>query len=629
MNRRGLIPAAITVVLAVLLCLGLFRWDNKYTRQASQPISGLLIVSEADLAETPLRYLIREWEFWPGALLGPEEIETASGYRQYVSIGESSWLDPDNGHGRGTYRLTLLLPEGAREYALELPEVFSACRLFVNGVSMLRLGDVETGRPGIASRIVTFTASGQTELVLEVSDRSGVYSGMTYPPAFGTVEAVLQARALRLLVHGTAVLLALLGGALAACFGLRGKRRRGLLLVLLCLCCALLTGYPLLHALTVTGYQPWYTLELSALYAFLLLAVLLQCDLYSLTGRQALVLAAPCALGLAAAAGRAASAAWWTPGAGAAFSVLSIGLKFYASACLIALSAWALRRRRAASATLLCASVALGVCLVMDRVLPLYEPIYGGWFEETGAILLTAALASVLWLDAMDAYRFRLAFAEQMRQMERQVAMQKEHYRQLTEQIELARQSAHDLRHHMRILRSMAEQGQNPRMLEYLKEYEGQAAEREVRVYSDNPTADAILAHYAAEARAKGIPCDLRFSVPPELDFPDVELCILLGNLLENALEALEQEPGENRSLYLRGDAENGCLRLVVENSFTGTVQEHGGAFVSTKHTGLGVGVRAVRTIAEKHGGLADFSADGAVFRAQLMIPLSGRSEND
>ena len=619
---RGFAAAAVAAAVAVVLCLSLFHWDNKYTRPGAQPINGLLLLSEQELQEHPLRYLIREWEYWPGVLLTPEQAGTYDGYRRYVSIGETSALEEGSGHGRGTYRLRLALPQEEREYALELPEVFSACRLYLNGEPVLQLGDPESGRAGIASRVISFSAAGEAELLLEVSDRSGVSSGMTYPPAFGTAEAVSHARELRLLLHGAGVLLALSGGALAACFGLQGNRRRGFLLLLACLCCAVLTGYPVLHGLAVTGYQPWYSLEFSALYAFLLLAVLLQCELYGLWGRPAAYLCAPCGLGLLAAVARVGGAAWWNTGMAAVFSVLSAGLKFYAAACLIVLAAWAVRRGLQFSAPLLCASVGLGVCLVMDRLLPLYEPVCGGWFEEIGAVALAVALGAALWLDAMDAYRFRLAFSEQYRQMERQVALQKEHYRQLSRQIELARQSAHDLRHHMRLLRSMAEQGQSDRLLAYLNEYDASAAGQTVATFSENPVADAILAHYDEAAQALGARRDLRLSLPPEECLPDVELCILLGNLLENAAEALSREPRDRRSLYLRGDAEGGQLRLVVENSFTGALRERGGAFLSTKHVGVGIGVRAVRTIVEKYGGLADFSADGSIFRAQLLIPL-------
>lgn len=609
-------------MLAVLMCLTLYRWDNKYTRPGSQPISGVLILSQEDVEQTPLRYLVREWTFYSGDLLTPAEVSAHSGYRRYVSIGEISTLEASSGHGCGTYRLTLLLPEEPGNYALELPEVFSSCRLYVNEKQLLALGDPEQGRPGIASRVVTFTAAGRTELLLAVQDNSSIYNGMTYPPAFGTAQAVLNARELRLLLHGAGVLLALLGGALSACFGILGNRRRGILLMLSSLCCIVIIGYPLLHGLCVTGFQPWYTMELSALYAFLLLAVLLQCDLFGLWGRTALYLSLPCGVGLAAAILRSGCAAVLSPAAGAVFSMLSTGIKYYTVACLVGLSLRALRQNRHFSAPLLYASAVLGACLVMDRLLPLYEPVYGGWFEELGAVSMAAALTAALWLDAMDAYRFRLSYAERYQQMEHQVTYQKEHYWQLTRQIELAHQSSHDLRHHMRILHSMAQQGQTQQILNYLTEYEGHAANREVITFSENPVADAILTHYAAICRTEDTVCELHLTLPPKMTIPDVEMCILLGNLLENAVEALAHQTQGPRRLYLRGDAVDGRLGLVVENSFSGALQARGDAFLSTKHAGLGVGVRAVRTIVEKYGGLADFSADGSTFRAQLMLPL-------
>ena len=92
-KRRGALLAAGAALLSVALCLALYNWDNKYTRPGAQPINGLLILSEEDLAATPLRYLIREWEYWPGALLTPAELAGKSGYRQYISIGETSSLE--------------------------------------------------------------------------------------------------------------------------------------------------------------------------------------------------------------------------------------------------------------------------------------------------------------------------------------------------------------------------------------------------------------------------------------------------------------------------------------------------------------------------------------------------------
>lgn len=620
----GILAGGLAICLAALLCLALYQVDNKYTWPGTQPMNGLLTLSREELEEQPLRYLVQDWEYWPGVLLTPETLQGHEGYRTYRSIGETSRLERRQAHGCGTYRLTLVLPEESASYALELPEVYSACRLYVGDRLVLELGDPEQENysSALASRVVTFTASGTTELLLAVADYSAVYSGMTYPPAFGTVEAVLQAREGRLLLHGAMVLLSLLGLALALSFGLRQSRRRGLLCALICLCCLALTGYPLLHSLTTVSYQPWYTLELASFYLLLLLAVLLQCDLYGLWGLPAALFAFPCALGVLAALLRAGGAAHWNMQACLFFSGLAAFLKGYAALCLAGLSAWALWRGKRYSAALLAASLALGTCLVADRLLPLYEPVLGSWFSELGALCLSITLAWVLWCSAVDAYRFRQTYEREHRQLLAHLELQREHYLQLSHQIEQTRKWAHDLRHHMRLLRGMAQQDQRDAVLHYLDDYESHLDEQEITTFSDHPAADAILCHYAAAAREAGAVYDVRLPLSADLAFPADELGVLLGNLLENALDALSSQNGGERRLYLRGDAVDGRLRLLLENTYSGPLRERDGHFLSTKHGGTALGLRSVTSIATKYGGLADFTAQGGVFRSKIMIPL-------
>ncbi|MEG1850100.1 MAG: hypothetical protein RR197_06035, partial [Oscillospiraceae bacterium] len=279
MNRKkDIFLIGLSLIFSIALCLSLYRFDNKYTRQTDQPISGVLFVSEEDLFQPSVYFLTREWEIFPGVLLSPTELADYSGYHRYTDIG-----GPDgSSHGSNTYRLTLMLPERETTYALELPEIFSAYQLYIDGRLLLELGDPSPERytEGIATRILPFTAAGRTELVLRMSDFSGVYSGMTYPPAFGLAQTVLQMREARLLLHGGAVLLALLGMSLAFVFGLRGNWRRGLLCSLVCLCLMGIVGYPLIHGLLITPFQPWYSIEIICYYGLLLLAVLLQCELY-------------------------------------------------------------------------------------------------------------------------------------------------------------------------------------------------------------------------------------------------------------------------------------------------------------------------------------------------------------
>ncbi len=616
-QKRFLILAVcLTVLLTSLLCVGLYRWDNKYTQPGIQPISGLMFYPP----ETEVCWLIREWMLYPDVLLTPGEVYDYSGYRTYGDIGGKT----DGEWDRMTYRLTLLLPETVREYAVELPEIFSACRMYVNDRMVLELGDPaeETYREGIQNRVVTFSASGVTELLIASADRSGVLAGMTYPPAIGTPEAIFAMREGRLLLHGGFVLTALLGTGISLLFLMKGDWKRGLLSALLCLCAAVVSGYPLLHGRFVTGVQPWYTIEPAGYYGLLLLSLFLYGGTCGLSWKRQVLTALPCLLGFLLTLFRFGAASILPSETAALFSVVSAGLKFYTAGCLAGLAVYGIRKEQCRSGTLLCGAAALAVCLVCDRLFPVYEPIYGGWFGEIGGILLAVVLTAVLWMDAAEAYRQRMQYEASVLRLEQRLAIQKEHYMQLAAQVRLAREAGHDLRHHLRVLRQYAEEEDWKHLTEYLNDYEPHIRERGVQQYSEHPAADAVLSYYAAAAERLNAVYDVRFAVPADLTVPDDELCILLGNLLENAVQALEAQMYGERRLYLRGDIQDRKLRLVLDNTFSGNVREKDGRFLSVKRPGYGLGISSINTIAEKYGGMTSFGATGNQFHSLILIPL-------
>lgn len=626
-KKKGLFAAALTILLSSLLCLGLYHLDNKYTKEDIHPINGILFYPE----ETNLCYLIRQWLLYPDVLLTPEDVDNYSDYRYYQDIGgRNVYSENESLQGSMTYRLTLLLPDEMQEYALELPEVFSACKLYINDRLLLQLGDPtpEHYQEKLGSQIITFSAAGKTELLLAVSNFSGINQGLTYPPAFGTAAAVLAAREGRILLHGGLTLFALLGVLLAISFGMRENKQKGILTGLLCLSLSVVTGYPLYHGLLITGVQPWYTMEPACYYALLFLALLLQCTIYELNLRHRLLLTIPCMAGLFITLIRFGGAALLPEGTAQIFSWVSMGLKYYTAICLPGLSLWALWRKKCHSVLLLGGSSALAACLIWDRLLPLYEPIYGGWLGEIGGILLTVSLITALWMDAVDAYRFRLSYETSLYQMKQRLALQREHYEQLSQQVQLVRESIHDLRHHMRTMRGLAEQDQWTRLRNYLEEYEVHVKERDITIWSDHPIADAVLGYYAAAASELNASYDVRFAVSPKMPFPDDELCIVLGNLLENAIDAVACQKDGSRQIYLRGESADGHLVIAADNTFDGQLHQKNGVYLSTKHPGPGLGLNSITTIAEKYGGLADFSAEKGVFRASIFIPLSHHKGN-
>lgn len=503
--------ALLVAVLASALFMLLYRFDNKYQYPGNQPIAGVLMLSGEEFEAHPLRFLTREWAYYPGVLLTPEDFAKGSpqNYMQYVSIGQYGGLDVGNpsreAHGSGTYRLVLSLPSPGRVYALELPEVYSACKLYIGGQLALELGETgeEAYQSGLQNRIVSFYGLGQVELLLAVTDYSGYYSGLVYPPAFGDQYSVEQMRQTRLFLRTAILLLALGGMVIAGYFGIRLRRGQALLFAAVCLCQAVSACYPLVHTFFLLPFQPWYVMELLCSCMMPLLVVLLQNGLCGFSKRTGLIFVLPGLLlllpGMAAVAFPGRISFQWRE----AFSGALDLLKAYEALYLIVTCSKLLRRNRK-NRTLLGAAIFFAVSLVFDRLLPLYEPVYSGWFPELGGLAVAVGLSAVLWAELGQAYREKLVLEQERDGLRRQLSFQEEHYRALTGQIEQTRAARHDLKQHMRLLQSFAASGDTEAMIRYVNEYELPAGVGSARTYSNRHAADAILQHYAARARESG-----------------------------------------------------------------------------------------------------------------------------
>ncbi len=278
--HRQLLALLLAVVLGSALCLSLYVWDNKYTRPGAQPMDGLLTLTDEELEQTDLHFLIHGWAFYPGVLLTPEEW-TAHGtehYMIYTSIGEHTRFDQPDGvtpHGYGTYVLTLELPEDPAQYGLELPEIYSAYRLYLNGNLELQVGNRTWSTTSPAPR------TAWSPLQEAVSPPSCWRCGMTpilqragLSPALGTPSSQPQP-GLRL---GLAVCVTLCGywGGAGRLFRCADAPQNALLFALLCLAGSLFTAYPILHSAAALPPRPWYALEISVGYAMVVLVVTLQ-----------------------------------------------------------------------------------------------------------------------------------------------------------------------------------------------------------------------------------------------------------------------------------------------------------------------------------------------------------------
>lgn len=202
------------------------------------------------------------------------------------------------------------------------------------------------------------------------------------------------------------------------------------------------------------------------------------------------------------------------------------------------------------------------------------------------------------------------------------LSLQQARYENLCSAIEEARQARHDIRHHFLQLSSLAEKGDLEKIKEYLSNANSKIPDYNLH-FCENQAADSVISHYAALAKRENIPFQAKADLPAHISIDQIDMCLVLSNLLENALEASLKAKSFNRRIHAEVYLHHKHLLLIqVENTFEGKIQEKNHIFQSSKRPGNGVGIQSVRHIAEKNGGDSSFTYENGVFTAKIMLRI-------
>ena len=200
------------------------------------------------------------------------------------------------------------------------------------------------------------------------------------------------------------------------------------------------------------------------------------------------------------------------------------------------------------------------------------------------------------------------------------LSMQQQRYENLKAAIEETRQARHDLRHQLCQLSALAEEGDLEKIKTYLASAVSRIPSLEMH-FCENQAADSVVGYYCALAKRENIPYSVQIDLPERLPVDEVELCLVLSNLLENALEASLRTAPARRKIKLTAYLHGGSLALIqVENTYDGVIREKDGVFQSSKRKEDGVGLQSVRHIAEKSGGVSTVTYQDGLFCVKVML---------
>lgn len=207
-----------------------------------------------------------------------------------------------------------------------------------------------------------------------------------------------------------------------------------------------------------------------------------------------------------------------------------------------------------------------------------------------------------------------------LRQENQLLVMQRQRYESLKAAIEEARQARHDLRHQLNQISMLVEEGDMEGLRGFLARSVSRIPSLETH-FCENSAADSVVGYYCGLCGREEIPIHVRLDLPETLPVDEMDLCLVLSNLLENALEASLRTAAVRRQITVTAYLHAARLLLIeVENPFDGAVKEKDGVFRSSKRKGDGVGLQSVRHIAERSGGASTFTYQDGVFRARVML---------
>ena len=195
-------------------------------------------------------------------------------------------------------------------------------------------------------------------------------------------------------------------------------------------------------------------------------------------------------------------------------------------------------------------------------------------------------------------------------------------YTQLREYMAQTRRLRHDFRQHLHVIAGLSESGKMEELRAYLKQYESEFVEAHA-TFCANGAMDAIAGYYAATAAQKHIPLVWQLNLPEKLPMREADLCMVLGNLLENALRASERLPEDIRRVSVICQMLSPAMMgLIVENRYDGQLSKREGKLLSTSHPGFGTGLLSVETVAKKYHGQMTVETENGVFRVNVLLNL-------
>lgn len=230
------------------------------------------------------------------------------------------------------------------------------------------------------------------------------------------------------------------------------------------------------------------------------------------------------------------------------------------------------------------------------------------YYQLAAQFFLTVATVLVCKSMTTDALRIRekIEFSEQ-------IGRQKEYYIALSDKVAEMRRFKHDSKHHIDAMRHFVNSGDREALYKYCSVLLKNTNEDMDVPYSGNSAVDGLIYRYNELAQKQNISFNVSSNLS-DIEIDDVDICVLIGNALDNAFVGCLTTKGE-RFVSLFARKESGALTIMVQNSFDGIVNKKENQILSRKRKDeAGIGLSSMEAICRKYGGEMEIRWEDNVF---------------
>lgn len=236
-------------------------------------------------------------------------------------------------------------------------------------------------------------------------------------------------------------------------------------------------------------------------------------------------------------------------------------------------------------------------------------------------MLFGACYVSYVALKVLEISRRRTQLEESLKYAGQSILTQKKQFDSLARYMDDMRRARHDLRQHLTVVQSYIEKDDKTGLKNYIDLYRSELPPDVLELYCRNDVVNAIVCYYAGAARESHIHFDARIDYPESTSISETDITVLLGNILENAIESCQRQSGSQGFIKLRikrhGSRE---LLILADNTCTGSVTFKDGIPMSRKRDGTGIGTSSIHDIAKRYHGTVRFERKEDIFYTSVLL---------